>query len=271
MKKTSKGKKQRKKQLDGWNLLGLVLGIVGVIGTIVTILGYNAYIRDKKTIPTSGTIDSPKPATKRILAVGSARLIVDSSDGVLLKEDNDPLISVHKYNDKLFVSAVIRNADGEIVARLDENEWQLNRENYYDRNFNRKAIEIIDHSGDVVLQVVDFGDIIHFAGVFHRKDGSPFALIPAGEFGALMVVGKKKPYVFLSSAYTYRHPDIAHPHYDDPKIVPIFDYPSEKHLGSCPGIDDLSKLVRQSDNDDFYKGYRLGGSVDIGFKHLQKQ
>ena len=257
--------------MDGWNLLGLALGIIGVVGVIFTIIGYKAYVKDKKTFPTSGMLDSPKPAEKRILAIGSARLIVDSPDGVLLKEDDDPLITIHKFNDKLFVSAVIRNAEGKIVARLDDNEWQLNQDNYYDRNFTHKAIEVINHSGDVVLQVVDFGDIIHFAGVFHRKDGSPFALIPAGDFGALMVIGREKPYVFLSSAYTYRNPDIPHPRYNDPKIPPIFEYPSDKHLGSCPNIDALTKLVRQSDNDDFYKGYRLGGSLDIGFKHLQKQ
>ncbi len=269
MKKTTK-KRQKEKRVNGWNLLGVIFGIVGILGTIITAVAYRAYLNDKRTIPTSGKIDAPKPADKRILAIGSARFIVDSADGVLIREDNDPLISVHKFNDKLFVSAVIRNTKGEIVARLDDNEWQLNSKNYYDRNFNQKAIEVVDHSGNVVLQVVDLGDIIHFAGIFHRKDGTPFALIPVGEFGALMKVGVEDRFVILSSAYVYRNPNIPAPKFRNPKITPIFEYPSVDHLGSCPGMDALIKIARLSDNDDKYKGYRMGGSVDIGYGRMPK-
>lgn len=266
-----KKKPLKEKRVDGWSLVGLILGIVGVLGTVVSIVAYKAYLKDKSTIPTSGKIDAPRPAEKRILAIGSARFIVDSADGVLIREDEDPLITVHKFNDKLFVSAIIRNAKGEIVARLDDNEWQLNRKNYYDRNFSQKAIEVIDHSGDVVLQVVDLGDVIHLAGVFHRKDGSPFALIPVGKFGALMKTGVEDRYVILSSAYVYENPNLPTPRFENPKIPRIFDYPSTDNLGLSPGIDELTKTVRISDNNDKYKGYRMGSSVDIGYTHVQKQ
>src|SRR3954447_21801949 len=91
--------KLKEKRVDGWNLVGLILGIVGVLGTVVSVVAYKAYLKDKSTIPTSGKIDAPRPAEKRILAIGSARFIVDSADGVLIREDDDPLITVHKFND----------------------------------------------------------------------------------------------------------------------------------------------------------------------------
>jgi hypothetical protein len=249
-----------------YKFLGFAIGIAGLI---VGIVSYCAYLKDKTAQSTSGKLQSSKPAEKRIIAIGSARLIVDSTDDILLREDQESLITVRMIDSKIYVSTVIRNSDGEIVAQLRDNEWQLNRKNYFDRNFNEQALEVVDHSGKAVLQVVNFGDVIHLACVFHRKDGSPFALIPFGKYGALM--GNGPPFVALSSAYMYENSDEKFPHLNgDPEIPLIFDYPSELHLGSSPGLKPLTGLVRMSENSTKYKGYRLGSSLDIGLKHLRK-
>lgn len=262
-KKTPQKNIPKKKWLNGWNLFTVIVGIVTVIGTIYGVLAYKVYIRDKKIFPISGTIVTPRTAEKKILAIGSVMFEIKSDDNVFIRENSKPVISFHKYNDKLYISAIIRNTEGEIVAKLDENEWQLNLDKYYDRNFNHKALEIIDHFGKVVLQVVDFGDIIYFAGEINRKDGSCFALIPIGEYGSVMVigVGNHKKTILLKSTYASQHPKISNNIPTDLKITPIFEYPSDKHLGVCPGMDSLEILVRKSNIDNYYE---MTGPIDIG-------
>jgi len=255
--------KSNNNRISGWNLFALIVGIVGIVGSIVTIISYKIYLKDKKVNSISGIIESPIKAQRRIFAIGSARFTFEARDNVLLREDNEPLISLYKINEEMYISTIIKNNKGQIVAKLEKNEWQLNRDGYFDRNFNKNALEIIDHTGKVILQVVDFGDIIHFAGVFHRKDGSSFSLIPEGEYGAIMEIGSNKAQVHIPSTYTGKHPElIHHARFDNPMITPIFKYPSDRHLGLCTGLKELEKLVRQSDINDI--GYLLAGSLDIG-------
>ena len=253
--------------LVSYQFFGVVLAIVGIA---IGIISYNAYLEDKKVQTTTGALQSSEKAEQRIIAIGSARLIVDSSDDILLRDGDDSLITVRMIDRKMYVSTVIRNMNGEIVAQLRDNEWHLNRRNYYDRNFNEQAIEVVNHSGKVVLQVVNLGDVIHLACMFHRKDGSPFALIPVGKYGALMAVrGSGPPYVVLSSSYMYENKEERLPDFgDSPEIPKIFAYPSNLHLGSCPGLKDLTELIRMADSSSKYKGYRLGSSLDIGLKKL---
>jgi len=90
-----------------------------------------------------------------------------------------------------------------------------------------------------VLQVVNFGEVIHFAGIFHCKNRWTYALLPIGYSGAIMEI--KPPGVELEY-----------------EIEPICEYPSETHFGDCPGLDSLKKLIKISG-----PGYRLGGSLEI--------
>lgn len=79
----------------------------------------------------------------------------------------------------------------------------------------------------VVLQVVNFGEAIHFAGIFHRKNGWTYALLPIGYSGAIMEI--KPPGVELEY-----------------EIDAICEYQSETHFGDCPGFDFLKKLIKIS-------------------------
>lgn len=206
---------------------------------LLAILMLVFYLQDKNKESFTGVIESSTKANTKYIAVGATRFIIDAPDNVFLREGNDPLLSLKIVNNKLFVTTYIRDSKGELVAELVDNEWKLNINSIFDRNYNDQALEVRDGKGEIILQIVNFGDVIHFAGVFNCKNGKTFALIPTGESGAIMEI--KPPGVDLQN-----------------KILPVFTYPSDLHFGECPGFDTLRKLVNKGG-----PGYRLGGSLEI--------
>jgi len=201
-------------------------------------------LQDKRINATSGVLESKGKATGRLLAIGSAFFRIGSQDGVLIQEDRVPVVSVDIADDKLYVSTTIRDGAGEVVAELKRNEWHLNRKNYFDRNYTDQALEVVDHSGRIILQVVNFGDVIHFAGVLYRKDGSPVSLVPLPSGGALL-----------------EFPKDVEKHHEIPRL---FDYPSERHLGSCGSLSSLRRFITEARNMPGHNVYYVEGALDIG-------
>ena len=211
-------------------LLSLVLGIAS----------YAYYKLDKKITSLTGVISSPHSAQIKYLSVGSTRFIIDSPDGVFLKDGNQPVLTMSLNDGKLLISTTIRDTKGAIVAELVNNEWQVNKQNIFDRNYTDNALEVRDQSGKVTLQVVHFGDTIHLAGIFRCRNGWTNVFCPLAEGGA--VVDMKPPGI---------EPEHS--------IQPIFEYPSERHFGSCPGLCSLEKLIIHGPGP----AYRMGGALDI--------
>ena len=220
-----------------WNFVCNHWGTTAVL--FLAIVPLILYFQDKYIGATTGILHSSNTANRNIIAVGSTRFIVDSPDGIFLRENNDPLISLHMKNNKLYVSARLRDRTGDLVAELKNNEWQLNKNSIFDRNYTDQALEVRERSGKVILQVANMGEVIHFAGIFHCKNGWTYGLIPVGEMGAIMDI--RPPGVELVT-----------------DINPIFAYPSEKHFGESPGFGSLKQLVGIGT-----AGYRLGGSLEI--------
>ena len=67
-------------------------------------------------------------------------------------EDNYLLIT----NDKTGIKVSIRiyNKNNKVAAELIQNEWKVNPNNTWDRNYSKNALEVKDDSGDIILQVV---------------------------------------------------------------------------------------------------------------------
>lgn len=214
--------------------------LIGVASLILGIVALVFYLHDKKIESTSGVLETDKTAKRKYIAVGGARFIIDSPDNIFLREGDQPIVLLRINNNRLFISFVIRDEQGDIIAELRDNEWKLNRNLYFDRNYNDQILEVRDNKGKVVLQVINFGEVIHFAGVFNCKNGKKFALMPDKQGGAIMEIRPQGV-------------ELEH------TIEPICDYPSDKHLGSCPGFASLKKLSRI----DSERGYRLGGSLEI--------
>jgi hypothetical protein len=158
-KQTTAPKDHRFNFLHDWNFW---FGIVGVVGTVIGILGFGLYLLDKKEngieknkAATSGilkTESTPWPAM--IISAGGARFM--PLNGVLFTEGSDPLVWLSIKNSKVLVSANIRNEQGELIAELRDNEWKLNKDLIFDRNYTDNAIEVREKNGNVVLQVAIF-------------------------------------------------------------------------------------------------------------------
>lgn len=211
-------------------ILSLVLGIVSL----------TYYILDKRRTALSGQLSSPHSATVKYLSVGSTRFIIDSPDGIFLKDGDMPILRMNLHDGELMVSTTIRDSNGKIVAELVDNEWQLNENNIFDRNYTDTALEVRDQAGNVTLQVVHFGDTIHLAGIFRCKNKWTNVFCPLPEGGAVIDI---KP------------PGVEPEH----SIQPIFKYPSERHFGICPGLESLEKTIVHGPGN----AYRMGGALDI--------
>ncbi|MDQ1610301.1 MAG: hypothetical protein QOG00_232 [Pyrinomonadaceae bacterium] len=125
---------------------------------------------------------------------------------------NDLIVSTKE--DQVKVSMLLRNKKGEVVAQLVDNEWKINKEKVWDRNYSEDALEVRDEDGDIALQIRAFPDRIQFQASLYDANGKNLTIVEGpGRDGALVSVsapGKPKP-----------------PH----KIEPMFKYPSREHLG----------------------------------------
>lgn len=126
--------------------------------------------------------------------------------------------TVESIGGKIKVSTQISDGDGNLIAEIVRNEWRVSPSRAWDRNYSDDALEVRDSRGLVVLQVRALADRIQLQGawwvdlgfngwaqVFFLKDpnskDAQFVFVPKN--------GKSSP----------------------PSIVPIFEYPSELHLG----------------------------------------
>ncbi|MGA2467067.1 MAG: hypothetical protein ABSH06_22295 [Thermodesulfobacteriota bacterium] len=220
--------------------VGLVIAAVSLAAAVIGIVSYHDYLKDKREHAQAGVLASPASAQVRYLSIGSTRFKIDSPDGVFLKDGNLPILTLSLKSGKLLVTTTIRDAKGQIVAELTNNEWQTNKNSIFDRNYTDNALEVRDRDGKIALQVVHFGDTIHLAGIFRCRSGWTNVFCPVPEGGA--VIDMKPP------GQEPQH-----------SIDPIFEYPSELHFGSCPGLSSLEKIITHGPGN----AYRLTGALDI--------
>ena len=130
--------------------------------------------------------------------------------------DSSHLI-VTKDNGRIKVSTVIYDSKGDLVAELVNNEWSVNNNTLFDRNFSENELEVKDSTGDIILQVRAIEDRIQLQAKFYGPNGQGVAFGKGfdekGNPGGIMeIIGPKHPELKL-------------------KIHPIFKYPSELHIG----------------------------------------
>lgn len=112
-------------------------------------------------------------------------------------------------NGRFFVSVEVLNADGEIVAKIVDNQWVVSADPIIarDRNYNAYAFEVIDSDLVPVIQVVfSAQNKMFIGGLFYFPN-------------ARMLCTTNQTIVNPSSQNITEH------------INPIFNYPSEEHLG----------------------------------------
>ncbi len=182
-------------------------------------LTYQKDIENKKSL-LYGTLKGSTIEKFPILEIGNsgAQLRYTGPPGSpLIVFDKDTSLNVQIEDGQLKISTIVRNREGIIVAELKNNEWMINENQYYDRNYTKDALEVIDSSGDVVLQIRLKEDRVQLQGKFYDKDGNGFVIAENpkqnGSKGGIIGFTNEK-----GGKLT-------------PDIKPIFQYPSELHFG----------------------------------------
>jgi len=106
---------------------------------------------------------------------------VQMSEGVIVQ----PLgryapFSIRRAKDGgLLISAIIHSLDGKVIAKIQNNNWVLNPNNYFRKNFDKSALEVIDEYDIPVLQVEYLdGNNIKMGGVFHLEEKETLEIYP---------------------------------------------------------------------------------------------
>jgi len=88
----------------------------------------------------------------------------------ILGKENPILIKQSKEN--ILVSLTVRSInDRKIIAEIKDNEWEVNPNNYYQRNYDKSGLEVIDDFGNIVLQVFSISpNSLTINGIFAQKD-----------------------------------------------------------------------------------------------------
>jgi hypothetical protein len=126
-------------------------------------------------------------------------------------------LAVEKINGQVKVSTTIRSSDGHIVAELIRNEWKVSPPpTSWDRNYTNDALEVKDNRGKIILQVKALPDRIQLQGEWWANETNGVRLV-------------KDPQNLGAIIATYGGDKLS---WDEvPEIKPMFQYPSETHLG----------------------------------------
>jgi hypothetical protein len=201
----------------------VIVVILLVLATVVQIVSEIRDTRENEKTKYTGTL---KPEPKILLSVekniypelelgdgGTIFKYVGPEGKPIFKFFEDSHITISTENGQLKISAIIRNRDG-VIVELIKNEWKVNPNNTFDRNYSRNALEVKDNNNEIVLQVRHVGDRIQFQGKFYDINGNGVGLVkhPSGKGGMIEKTGSSHPQLEIT-------------------IEPIFRYPSELHFG----------------------------------------
>jgi len=216
--------------------LQTICQVVVAIGLLMAALGgFGAYYFGKLVekdsaarTSYSGRLEKEKKFIKVLVAKEQAypKLEIGDSGAVLMyagpqgsplfRFAEDSALTVELENSEVKVSTIIRDRTGRIVAELTRNEWKVNPLNTWDRNYSKNALEVKDPTGDIVLQVILVDDRVRFQAKLYDSTGRGIGIGkvrgPEGWGGGIELTGPSHPNLQL-------------------KIPPIFNYPSDLHLG----------------------------------------
>jgi hypothetical protein len=171
-------------------------------------------------------LSSENPDSHIVVRIGDSHmdLILDPQEKAALFEfAKDSHLTIEKIAGDIKVSTQIKDRNGNVVAELARNEWQVSPPNTWDRNYTDDALEVIDGRGRVVLQVQAFRDGIKLQGEWWNKDRG------------VRIASMKNPSTGeLGGAFIFLRPTNDP---DEPRIKPIFEYPSSAHFGELRKVE----------------------------------
>jgi hypothetical protein len=204
--------------------LPIMIGSSAVVAGALVLLGY--YFRPDAVPSYYGVLEaqgttlfSSKEVTRTIQfgQTGFKIAMQGPQDSPIFNFFNESNLMVEEVGGKLKVSTQIRDPSGEIVAELIRNEWRVSPPKIWDRNYNDDTLEVKAASGRIVLQVRVLPDLIQISGEWWSKNGEGIRIATSNDakFGVSTV---------FQPLRRGNNPN-------EPRILPIFAYPSETHLG----------------------------------------
>jgi hypothetical protein len=207
-------------QKGSWVILGLITLLLGCLQV------RQEYV-ERKAAASVGTLEAP-PAIEEHpntlpLRIGKScvTFLLKIPPGSMTTELL-PLPIGDKWDDQpiylsvrdgyMFVNTTLRDEEGNVVAVLRDNEWQVNENNYFDRNYSSNALEVLDNKDRVVLQIITTESEILLSVLLTGPDGQ-----------TLTTVGSEGEGAIFKNATKNNPADLEIPRY--------FKYPSDTHLG----------------------------------------
>jgi len=197
--------------------LGIIFTAIGGLGTYL--VGKKMDLKKEETSKYTGVI-KPKPITVFSIEDNIIPKIQLGNKGPIFKGDFSWFkrlgLKVRIEDKQIKVSATVSDYNGDIVAVIVDNEWKVNPNKSFDRNYSNDALEIKDNKDKVVLQIKVTDGILQFQGILYDPKKELSWLIAQRERDGRMdgYMEIQKP----GESFKY-------------SIIPIFKYPSNLHLG----------------------------------------
>lgn len=181
---------------------------------------------------------SEEPAAIRRISFGGRIWKVPPVERSLLRDGETTLLALESGPRGLLVSAILRDAGGRVIGRLERNDWLHNAHGGFDRNFTPDVVEVVDHNERVLFQVVRSGGVVSVEGAFQCGNGSTVQLMH----------GPTREQAVFALSPAHLPPMLS--------IPPLCAYPSDLRQGDCPGVGGHKRLL------DWYRPTGLPGVED---------
>lgn len=160
--------------------------IIIIIPTILTgfyyLLEVNKEIIEQKKKATSGIISTKIDLNEKYvwIKVGSNQIryqtefLIDGKrfdPSVMLNLRGEYPIEFWLDETGIKIDATINSIDGKIVAQIKNNEWLINPNNYFDRNYDKFGFEVIGEYGLPIIQIDATGNNeIYIGGIYYLEN-----------------------------------------------------------------------------------------------------
>lgn len=132
------------------------------------------------------------------------------TNNIFIIDNDNRSFGIYIKNNKLFVSAIIRDNEGKVIATIDKNEWKVYNTSDYEYNNDDTAFEIVSRGEhNVYFRVELIKEWAHIFGFFVSKNGRGLYIDDQG----------------LWHFFSDKKINI------DPWATPIFKYPREQFFG----------------------------------------
>ncbi len=134
-------------------------------------------------------------------------------------------MAIKIHDGRLLVTAWFNDRSGNMIAKIIDNEWKINPDNYFDRNFDNNGFEVVDQNKIPVLQVhIADGNKILIGGVFYYPETR--LVMP---FDGQSDISKKPARYDMKTLKE--------------KMKPLFEYPSDKQIGKRASLQPWTDVV----------------------------